>query len=429
VNTHPIAIAAALAGHRSEIMTRIPLQSSMFAAALALACVAARADIVTDWNEQAVAVLQAEKLLAPATTSARSFAIMHTAMFDAVNAVDKRFAPYVAAALDGHGASPPAAAHAAARRVLDEMFPKQRATVDAAYETAIAKLPDDAARAAGIALGERAADAMLEQRKSDGFTSASEYRPFTTPGVYVPTALPTVTNVARIKPFALQGVSQFRPGPPPALTDAIFARDYNETREWGGSKSAKRTPWQTETAQFWVQVGSYAWNEAARGLAVAKPLPLAESARLFAQLNLALFDGYMAVFDAKYAYNFWRPVTAIRNGDHTGNEATARDAGWTPLIDTPMHPEYPCAHCCVDGSAGEVLKSVFGSGAIPEFTLTYAAMPGVKRSYTSIQQLEDEVAMARIWGGVHYRNSNEVGHALGSKVGDYIVHNTLQPQH
>ena len=168
-------------------------------------------------------------------------------------------------------------------------------------------------------------------------------------------------------------------------------------------------------------------NEAARALLAGKPLPLHESARLFAHLNIAIFDAYLAIFDAKYQYGFWRPVTAIRNGDHDGNDVTARDAGWTPLITTPLHPEYPCAHCVVDGAAGVVAKSVFGNGTVPEFTVTFAEMPGVMRKYTSIQQLEDEVSMARIWGGVHYRNSNEVGHALGKQVGEYVLSSQLRP--
>lgn len=145
--------------------------------------------------------------------------------------------------------------------------------------------------------------------------------------------------------------------------------------------------------------------------------------RLFAQLNAAIFDAYLAVFDAKYTYNWWRPVTAIRNGDRHNNPAVGRDAAWTPIIDTPMHPEYPCAHCTVDGAAGAVLKAFWGTGPLPEFTLTYDAMPGVTRKYTSIQQLEDEISMARIWGGVHFRTSNEVGHLLGKQVGEYVLAN------
>jgi PAP2 superfamily len=208
----------------------------------------------------------------------------------------------------------------------------------------------------------------------------------------------------------------------------LWARDYNEVKEWGGTKSSRRSAWQTETARFWEIAGADAWNQAARALLATKPLPLSDSARLFMTLNLATADASLAVFDAKYHYGFWRPVTAIRNGDRDGNDGTERDAGWQPAIPTPMHPEYPCAHCVQDGAAGLVLKAIFGSGAVPEFTLTYAAMPGVSRKYSSVAQLEEEVAMARIWGGVHYRNSNEVGYDLGKRVADYVVKSVAAAQ-
>ena len=390
-----------------------------------------RADIVTDWNERALATMAAEgpAVANSGTASSRTMAMVHIALFDAINATSRRYAPYLPALPDVSGASAEAAAHAAAHSVLADLFPKQRPALDAAYGAAIAGLADGAAKAAGIAAGDTVAAAVLAQRRTDGFAGSPEtYRPAAAPGVYVPTALPVVTHVALLRPFALQGVSQFRPGPPPALDGALWARDYNETKELGAANSTKRTAWQTETARFWVLVGTPAWNQAARGLSSARPLPLPDSARLFAQLNMAIFDAYLAVFDAKYQYNFWRPITAIRNGDRDGNEATERDAAWRTLIDTPLHPEYPCAHCTVDGAAGAVLKAAFGTGTLPEFTLDYAAMPGVTRKYTSIQQLEDEVFMARIWGGVHWRNSNEVGNALGKSVGEYVLQNTLRPR-
>src|ERR1044072_3434400 len=147
--------------------------------------------------------------------------------------------------------------------------------------------------------------------------------------------------------------------------------------------------------------------------------------RLFANLNVAMTDAFVAIFDAKYEYGFWRPITAIRNGDRDENPATDRDPEWRPLIDTPMHPEYPCADCVCDGAAGVILESVFGTGTLPSFTLTFAGMPGVVRQYTSLHQLEDEVSMARIWGGVHYRTSIEVGRGMGKKVGEYVLRNYL----
>ena len=388
---------------------------------------AVRADIITEWNERAFAAMEAEKVTG-GFGPARILTIMHAAMFDAVNAVDKRYTSYSGATLDATGASPEVAVHAAARRALAELLPRQKPMLDAAFDAAMLRSADGAAGSAGIAAGEKAAMTVVEQRKTDGANSPNTYRPpLAAAGMYVPTTMPALTFVASVKPLALTSVSQFRPGPPYALSSAAWARDYNETKELGSTKSTQRSAWQTETAHFWVLVGTPAWNQAARSLSASKPQPLTESARLFAHLNMAIADAYLAVFDAKYQYNFWRPITAIRNGDRDGNDATERDAGWTPAIDTPLHPEYPCAHCTVDGAAGAVLKSVFGMGPVPEFTLTFADMPGVTRRYTSIQQLEEEVSMARIWGGVHFRTTNEVGHSLGKQVGEYVLSTHLRP--
>ena len=368
---------------------------------------AAAADLATQWNEKAAGALAAERIVGAAAS--RSMAMMHAAMLTAANAV----AP----------ASKEAAVHTAARSVLVALHPKQAAMVNAAYDAAMASVPAGTARDAGVSAGEKAAAAMVVARESDAFASGNEYRPVTAPGEYVATTLPVMSHVAKVKPFALPSVSRFRPGGPPPLESAQWARDVNETREWGGMSSTKRSADQTEAGKFWVLTGSVAWNEAARQLAASKALTPEQSLRLYTQLNAAIFDATLAVFDAKYTYNRWRPVTAIRNGDRNNNAAVTRDAGWTPIIDTPMHPEYPCAHCTIDGAAGAVMKHYFGSGTLPEFTLTFDGMPGVKRRYTSIDQLEEEVAMARIWGGVHFRTSNEVGHLLGQQVGEYVLTN------
>lgn len=372
----------------------------------------ARADAVTDWNQRAAAAL-ATAGVGGGFGPSRLLAIMHTAMVDALLSSTQRDA----------GALPEVAVHAAARRVLAESYPAQKAGFDSALDTAVAKVADGSAKTNAIAAGDSAALAVLEDRKTDRYSAPDVYRPATTPGTYITTAQPVFSHSAGMKPFAIQNAEQFRPGPPPALDSALWARDYNEVKEWGGVNSTKRTAWQTETARFWEGSGAFAWNQAARGLVNDKPLPLADSARLFMYLNVATFDAYLANIAAKYHYGFWRPVTAIRNGDRDGNDATERDAGWLPSIAVPLHPEYPCAHCVNDGVAGAVLKSVFGTGTLPEFTVTFAAMPGVKRTYLTIKQLEDEVAMARIWGGVHYRNSNEVGQEQGRMIGEYVLKN------
>jgi hypothetical protein len=391
---------------------------------------AVRADIIVDWNARANAAMDAA---GPASSGnpilmARTLAIMHLAMFDAIDSCDPTFAHYLTGLPAAPGLSAQAAAHAAARSVLTALYPAQKNGIDKAYADALAGMPDDAARAAAIGLGERVAQRLLAQRKDDGSPgSADNYRPATSPGTYVPTALPVVSNVALRKPFVLRDIAQFRPGPPPPLQSKTWARDFNETREWGGAISPHRSAHQTETARFWEQLGTPSWNQVARKLSDGRAMPLADSARLFALLNIALFDAYLAVFDAKYHYGFWRPITAIRNGDRDGNAATARDPAWRPLIDTPPHPEYPCAHCAADGAAGAILEAAFGAGPLPSFSLTFGAMPGVTRDYGSIRQIEAEVFMARIWGGVHFRNSNEVGDMLGAAVGDYVAKTALRP--
>lgn len=401
-----------------------------FVVAAWIACTAARADAIVDWNRVANAALAADgpKVAGNPIAMARTLAMMHIAMSDAIAACDPKFKPYLPALPAAAGASAQAAAHAAARDVLAALHPAQARAVDDQYAAAMAALPDDGARAAGIALGRQAARSMLARREGDGtFDDTDTYRPVTAPGSYVPTGLPVVSNVAVRKPFALHGVSQFRPGPPPPLQGALWARDFNETKGWGGVVSTLRSPGQAETARFWQQLGTPAWNQAARSLAAGHPLPLAEDARLFALLNIGMFDAYLAVFDAKYHYQFWRPVTAIRNGDLDGNDATVRDAAWRPLIETPPHPEYPCAHCAADGAAGVILRAVFGSGELAPFTITYAAMPGVVRAYRSPRQMQEEIFSARIWGGVHFRTSNDVGEALGTQVGDYVLRTALTP--
>jgi hypothetical protein len=359
---------------------------------------------------------------------ARTLAIMHLAMADAIDACEPLFKPYLSTLPAAGGASPQAAANEAARTVLTALHPGQARIVEQYYADAAAAMPDGDAKAAGMAIGARAARLLLAQREDDRtFDGPDTYRPFTAPGEYVPTGLPVVNNVALRKPFVLKGLAQFRPGPPPALTSALWARDFNETRQWGAVNSPLRSARQTETARFWQYLGTPAWNQVARSLSDSRPLPLAANARVFALLNAAMFDAYLAVFDAKYRYHFWRPITAIRNADRDGNDATSRDAAWSPLIDTPPHPEYPCAHCAADGAAAVVLQSVFGSGALPPFTVTYPAMPGVERLFTSIKAMQDEIFVARIWGGVHFRNSNEAGEVLGMKVGNYLLQTTLLP--
>jgi len=220
---------------------------------------------------------------------------------------------------------------------------------------------------------------------------------------------------------------QFRPGPPPALASELWARDYNEIKAVGAKNSTTRTPAQTEIARFWEATAPTIYYPVVRSVANVPGREVTRNARLLALTAEAIDDALIAVFDGKYFYHFWRPVTAIRNGDIDGNDATERDAGWLPFIDTPMHPEYPCAHCIVSGAVGAVLVAEIASGPMPTLSTTSPTAPGVVRSWASIDDFLLEVANARIYDGVHYRNSTEVGTAMGKKIGAWTAANALRP--
>jgi hypothetical protein len=219
--------------------------------------------------------------------------------------------------------------------------------------------------------------------------------------------------------------SQFRPGPPPALNSEIWIRDLNEIREVGSSTSTTRTAEQTTMARFWFFTGPRTYNPIVRQVALAKKMDLVDCARLYALSSIAGIDAFIAVFDGKYAYNLWRPVTAIRNSDPASSPATPRDASWLPLGTTPMHPEYPCAHCIVAAAVSTVLQGVAGE-EVGEITLASPTAPGITRKWTHLQDYSDEVSNARIYAGFHYRFSTEVGKDMGRKIGQLTVATQLR---
>ena len=397
----------------------------LFAAAISFSSLLA-ADVVTEWNQRANACVLEAKIMPFAGT--RVMAIMHTAMFDAINSIEGRYTPYKFKVSAPAGSSPEAAGAAAAHATLVALFPEQKAALDAAYAAYLAQVPDGAGRTAGIAVGEEVAAKVLAWRASDGANAPNTYRPVTTPGAYITTALPVGTQWVSMTPWVMERPSQFHPAPPPALSSAQWTADYNEVKELGGKKSTRRTAEQTETGRFWTITGPQSFDPIVRQLAAAPGRSLSQNARLFALVEMAVADSYIAVFEAKYAYNFWRPITAIRNGDIDGNEATVRDPSWEPLVDTPLHPEYPCAHCINTGSARAVLEAEFGTGPNP-LTMTSPTAPGAVHKWASIGDYAEEVAMARIYGGLHYRNSTVVGKDMGKKIGELAVQNYLKAVH
>jgi hypothetical protein len=258
----------------------------------------ARADVVTDWNVTANEVMTTENV--GNNPRARTLAMVHVAMSDAVNSVQSRYARVVATVPAVPNASPEAAASAAARQILNQLYPKQKEKIDAAYAVSLKDIPEGSARTAGLALGEQVAAAVQADRADDGTNAPDTYRPFASPGVYVPTTTPVFEHYARAKPWMLAKADQFRPGPPPPLASADWARDYNEVKSLGGTKSTTRTPEQTEAVQFWRNANfGQSWQAAARHLSISKELGLAECARLFALLNMGLANTYIVNWDAK----------------------------------------------------------------------------------------------------------------------------------
>jgi hypothetical protein len=385
----------------------------------------ARADVVTGWNAKAGEIVVAAKLGTP--PSNRALAIVQTAVYEATNAITKRYdadGPSLEAA---PGASVEAAIAAANHATLAQLVPSQQTSIDAAYKAALSAITDGPAKAAGIAAGEAAAAKTLARRADDGAAKGEAYRPHTTPGVYVPTVIPVFSQWPQRKPWLMTSPAQFRPGPPPKLTSERWARDYNEVKTLGAKSSTRRTAGQTEIARFWESTLPTIYHAVVRSVASVPGREVTQNARLFAAVTQAVDDAVIAVFDAKYHYNFWRPITAIRNGDIDGNDATERDATWVPLIDTPMHPEYPCAHCIVASAVGTVLQAEIGAGPTPTLAATSDTAMGGARSWTTIDDFIQEVANARIYDGVHYRNSTEVGTAMGKDVGALAVAKYLRP--
>ena len=376
-------------------------------------------DPVIDWNAGACSVVVAAHFNAP--HGHRVIALMQTAVFAATNAISQRYPEEVPALSPDPEASMAAAIGAASRVVLSDMVPSQRDFVDSLYAVFLSAIPAGELKSRGIRIGEAAAKAVLAARSNDGANAMETYRPRTSAGTYVPTTTPAVPQWPVRTPWLMSSPSQFRPGPPPALSSPVWARDYNEIKGLGAKNSMSRTPEQTLIARFWETTEPSIYYGVVHCVARLPGRDITQNARLMMAVAQAIDDGMIAVFDAKYYYGFWRPVTAIRNGDIDGNEATDRDSSWTPFITTPMHPEYPCAHCVTSGVVGTVLKAAIGNGPTPPLTTSSPTADGVSRTWTSLEDFMQEVDEARICDGVHFRTSTIAGTALGKRVGALSV--------
>jgi hypothetical protein len=391
-----------------------------------------RADTVLDWNVIALKTTAAAPFNPPVET--RNLAIVHAAMFDAVNSIVGEFRPYAVELSASNGASPDAAAAAAAHFALVKLYPAQQAILDAAYAVSLASVPNGSAKTDGIAVGEAVATQILAMRATDGADAAiiAPYTPGSQPGDWIPT--PPAFRPAldpgwgTVQPFFLREGSQFRPGPPPGLDSPRYTRDFNEIKEIGSATSSTRTQDQTNLARFWVSTAPQIWNPAARQVAIAQGRTLSQNARAFALLNLAGADAFIASWDAKFAYNQWRPVTAIRAANTTGNPDTIADSGWTPLLITPPFPDYIAGHTTYAGAAEEVLEHVFGGNPGVAIKLTSATAPGLIESYATFDEIAEGVVDARVLGGIHWRTSSVRGRRVGQKVGAFAVRHFLKPK-
>jgi hypothetical protein len=383
---------------------------------LGSAALHARADVITDWNDRSAALIAEARLGTP--PAVRVMALVQTAAYAAVR--DAGTAPQAA----------DAAVAAAHRSTLTQLLPAaQKASIETAFQAAMATVPDDAARAAHLAVGERAAQRVLNERAGEMPRTPDTYRPHTTPGRYVPTVAPAVPQWPQRKPWLLERTDQFRPGPPPPLTSERWARDFNEIKSLGRRDSTQRSVEQTEMGRFWDYSAPAIYHGVVRSVALQPGRDVLANARLYATVAQAMDDALMAVMDAKYSHNFWRPVTAIRNGDIDGHDGTERDPAWTPLIDTPMHPEYPCAHCVLAGTVGSVILAESRGRTLPVLSTSSATAQGATRRWATPEAFMQEVALARIVAGVHYRNSTEVGLAMGRRIGEWAVARSAAAEH
>ena len=323
---------------------------------------AAHADVVTDWNMTAIRAAQAAGQ--PNPMFARNLAMVHAAIYDAVNAIERRYTPYAIDIKAAPGASIDAAAAAAAYGVLTKLYWTQTPAFDVALDGSLAVIPDGPARAEGMAVGQEVAEKLMALRKNDRSNATVTYTPKSDPGVYqltLPAFAPAVLpHWGGVTPFLLKSADQFPLAGPPALNSAAFANDLNEVQTLGAKKSSTRTRDQTEAARLWIASPPVTDNDAARQLSTYKGLSVMENARLFALLNMAGADGYIACWEAKYRYLYWRPLTAIRNADSAGNSAITADHAWEPLMPTPAHPEYPSGRTSYTSATARVLQEFFG---------------------------------------------------------------------
>jgi len=404
---------------------------SLRIAGLAHASSSSQPDQVIQWNATLLQILQTQGAQPATIHPTRSMAIVHLAIYDAVNAIVGGHAPYLRVHAP-HGASPDAAAAAAAHTALLLLFPSQQSVIDAQFQNSLSQIGTGASVRRGIRVGNAAAQAIVAARTNDGSdTTPPAFVPQSGPGEYQLTPpnfqSPVFTNWPGVRPFALESASQFRPAPPPAVTSARYTSDFDEVKSLGQDSSTSRSAEQTDIGKFWGAAPvQNVWNQIAQMAGLSFGNTLEQNARLFALLDTSLADGVIALYDSKYTYHRWRPVTAVRAADADGNPDTAGDPNWTPLATTALDPSYVGAHAEISQSAATTLRGFFGTDRL-EFSLTNPNLPGIVRSFESFSQAADEAAASRIFAGQHFRYDEDAGQALGDQVGDFVFDHILGP--
>jgi len=388
---------------------------------------------VIEWNRTLLLIVRTPGAQPPTIHSTRSFAILHASVYDAINNIDGTFSPYLVPLADvPRHASQPAAANQAAHDVLVALYPAFQATLDAELQQDLAQIPDGQNKADGIAVGQTVAAQILFLRSNDGSgVTPPPFIPGDQPGGYRLTppnfAAADFTQWAQVTPFALARADKFRPGPPPELTSDEYTSVFDEVKSLGFIHSTTRTPEQTLIGTFWNGNIQDFWNEIAQIAALRHHLNLARSARLFALLNISLADTAIAFFDAKYTYQFWRPVTAIQMAGNDGNTSTEPSSTWLPLtIKTAPDPAYPGAHSAISAAGAEVLRFYFGQRFT--FDVTSESLAGVTRHFTSFPAAAQEAGLSRIYAGQHFRSDHIAGKDLGRRVAESVDETILLPK-
>jgi len=390
-------------------------------------------DVILQWNRVLMETIRTPGQQPATIMPVRSYAIMHAAMFDAVNSIDGSYTSYLTDVPGSQNASIEAAAAQAAHDVLVGLYPTRAAIFDTELAISLQGIDENRAQQ-GIRVGQIVAERMLAARANDGWNvTPPAYSLPATPGNWQPApGSATFTHYPSVIPFGIASGTQFRPSPPPPLTSAAYAADLNEVKELGSASSTIRTADQTHVAQLWAGVGTptnflFVWNNVARTVATARDTTTVEKARLFALINMSLHDALQTTFASKFYYGLWRPVTAIRRADEDGNASTTGDPSWSSLIAAPPYPSYAGNMAAIGTSQATILALFFGRDDI-QFQHTWEGANGATRAYAGFSAMANEQERARVYGGIHFTFDNVAGQSVGRNVANYIFANVMRPR-